>query len=351
MDDSETSWISELGLEDSFFSGQCDMLDFLEEDLSASLLGEDMQNSWSQEFINSSSSTLMPRSDSTTSLCTSCPMDSPHIGMEMVETQPNPDSQTTDNNMAPSPMILTFGNVKAPKMNAQHVSIGMLNPEHEAVSEVLISSCGSDINLEEAAKKAHSTKKTPRSRPASQTYDHIIAERKRREQLSQQFVALSAIVPGLKKMDKTSVLGDAINYLKQLQERVKKLEEKTSKQTVESLVIVKRTQLFLEEEGSSDDQGLHDEQHLPEIEAKLCDKNVLLRIQCEKHRGVLVKILSVMHKFDMAVINTNVTPFGTLALDITIVAEFHVLEVDKELKLTMKELVKSLRSALKRRLE
>jgi len=33
---------------------------------------------------------------------------------------------------------------------------------------------------------------------------HIMAERKRREKLSQKFIAPSAIVPGLKKMDKTS---------------------------------------------------------------------------------------------------------------------------------------------------
>jgi hypothetical protein len=38
------------------------------------------------------------------------------------------------------------------------------------------------------------------SRPASQNQDHILAERKRREKLSQRFIALSKIVPGLKKV-------------------------------------------------------------------------------------------------------------------------------------------------------
>ncbi|KAF7843064.1 nicotiana tabacum ORF protein [Senna tora] len=54
-------------------------------------------------------------------------------------------------------------------------------------------------------------------------------EWKRREKLSQRFIALSALVPGLKKMDKASVLGDAIKYLKQLQEKVKSLEEEEAK--------------------------------------------------------------------------------------------------------------------------
>lgn len=34
----------------------------------------------------------------------------------------------------------------------------------------------------------------------SQAQDHILAERKRREKLSQRFIALSALVPGLKKV-------------------------------------------------------------------------------------------------------------------------------------------------------
>ncbi|KAK1316994.1 Transcription factor bHLH25 [Acorus calamus] len=35
--------------------------------------------------------------------------------------------------------------------------------------------------------------------PSHTQADHIIAERKRREKLSQRFIALSAIIPGLKK--------------------------------------------------------------------------------------------------------------------------------------------------------
>lgn len=44
-------------------------------------------------------------------------------------------------------------------------------------------------------KAAASTTRNP-----TQAQDHVIAERKRREKLSQRFIALSAIVPGLKKV-------------------------------------------------------------------------------------------------------------------------------------------------------
>lgn len=41
---------------------------------------------------------------------------------------------------------------------------------------------------------------TRSSRPSVQAQDHIMAERKRREKLSQRFIALSALLPGLKKV-------------------------------------------------------------------------------------------------------------------------------------------------------
>lgn len=40
----------------------------------------------------------------------------------------------------------------------------------------------------------------PLTRSQSNAQDHILAERKRREKLTQRFVALSALVPGLKKV-------------------------------------------------------------------------------------------------------------------------------------------------------
>ncbi|KAL3538166.1 hypothetical protein ACH5RR_001532 [Cinchona calisaya] len=81
------------------------------------------------------------------------------------------------------------------------------------------------------------------------------------------------------QMDKTLVLGDAIKYLKHLQERVKTLEKQATKQTMESVVLVKKSQLLVEDEGSSLDEmaGRTDPEHQqPEIESKVCDKQVLL---------------------------------------------------------------------------
>ncbi|KAH9694858.1 BHLH domain-containing protein [Citrus sinensis] len=170
----------------------------------------------------------------------------------------------------------------------------------------------------------------------SNTQDHIIAERKRREKLSQRFIALSAIVPGLKKMDKASVLGDAIKYLKQLQERVKILEEQANKKTIESVVFVKKTQLS--DEGDNPNGAFNEA--LPEIEARFCDKSVLIRVHCEKRKGVFEKIVAEIEKLHLTVINSSVMTFGSSVLDVTIIAQ-----MDVEFNMTVKDLVKNLHSA------
>lgn len=191
------------------------------------------------------------------------------------------------------------------------------------------------------------------SKPPSTSQDHIIAERKRREKLSQRFIALSAIVPGLKKMDKATVLADAIKYVKQLQERVKGLEDLTAKRTVESVVLVKKSQLVpSDDDTSSSDEnfdgasaaksdGTGEPSSLPEIEAKVTDKTVLLRVHCHKRKGVLVKLLAEIERLHLSVVNTSVMPFAGSVLDITIIAQ-----MDEEFSMSVKDLVRALNAAI-----
>lgn len=182
------------------------------------------------------------------------------------------------------------------------------------------------------------------SRPAAQNQDHILAERKRREKLSERFIALSKIVPGLKKMDKASVLGDAIKYVKTLQEQVKGMEEVARRRPVESAVLVKKSQLAADEDdGSSCDENFEGaDAGLPEIEARMSDRTVLVKIHCENRRGVLVAALSELESMDLTIMNTNVLPFTTSSIDITIMAT-----AGEHFSLSVKDIVRKLHQAFK----
>jgi hypothetical protein len=123
-------------------------------------------------------------------------------------------------------------------------------------------------------------------------------------------------------MDKATVLGDAIKYLKKLQEKVRDLEEEQNmKKSVETVVVVKKSQLRNDVENSSAEYGGPFDEELPEIEARFCDRNVLIRIHCEKSNGVVEKTIHQIEKLHLKVTNSSVMTFGSCALDITIMAQ------------------------------
>ncbi|XP_028764270.1 transcription factor bHLH18-like [Neltuma alba] len=190
----------------------------------------------------------------------------------------------------------------------------------------------------------HEKKTAALTRNPLQAKDHVMAERKRREKLCQRFIALSAILPGLKKMDKASVLGDAINYVKQLQERVQTLEEQVAKKAVETAVFVNRSVVYADDDGSSSDENSNGcaDQSLPEIEARVSGKEVLIRIHCDKRSGSAATILSQLQHLHLTVQSSSFLPFGNTTLDITIVAQ-----MNKEERVTAKDVVRSLRQGLR----
>ncbi|CAN7136729.1 hypothetical protein BRARA_D01362 [Brassica rapa] len=188
--------------------------------------------------------------------------------------------------------------------------------------------------------------------------EHVLAERKRRQKLNERLIALSALLPGLKKADKASVLEDAIKHLKQLQERVKKLEEERvgTKKMDQSVILVKRSQVYMDDDSSSysstcsaaasplssslDEVSIL-KQTMPMIEARVSDRDLLIRIRCEKNKGCLVKILSSLEKFRLEVVNSFTLPFGNSTLVITILSK-----MDNKFSRPIEDVVKNIRLAL-----
>ncbi|KAL8117848.1 hypothetical protein AgCh_015663 [Apium graveolens] len=181
----------------------------------------------------------------------------------------------------------------------------------------------------------------PVKRTPLQAQDHVLAERKRRERLTQRFIALSSLVPGLKKMDKASVLEDATNYIKHLEERVKTLEEKTvaSNAKNQAVVSLKRSRKHLDEESSSsnEDSECFPRESFPEIEVRMSEGNVMFRVQSKNIAGLAVKLFSKIEKLHMTIISSSVMPFSNSSLLITIISQ-----MDSEFHMSANDLVKTL---------
>lgn len=182
--------------------------------------------------------------------------------------------------------------------------------------------------------------------------EHVIAERKRREKLTQRFILLSSLLPGLKKLDKASVLGEAARYLKQLQEQVKVLEEQTSQTAVESSVVTNSkkhktlsTQHDLNPSSSSSSNDNFDssssEDPLPEIQARFSDKDVLINVQCQSKQGLVPRILEEIQKLHLSIVNCNAMPFAKCTMVVTVVAK-----MNDEFSATTVELVSMIRQNL-----
>lgn len=118
-------------------------------------------------------------------------------------------------------------------------------------------------------------------------------------------------------MDKTSVLCDAIKYVKELKEQVKLLEEQSKKKSVESMVDEDISYTSSCKETSKTNMSL------PEFKARLSGKNVVIRILCEKDKAVMVNVYREIEKLHLSVIGGSSLPFGSSLLAITIIAKVH----------------------------
>ncbi|TVU46772.1 hypothetical protein EJB05_06331, partial [Eragrostis curvula] len=149
--------------------------------------------------------------------------------------------------------------------------------------------------------------------PRPYAHEHIMAERKRREKINHLFAELSAVIPGLSKMDKATILSNATSYVKELQEDLKAREAAGSDlvRNIETVVLVK--------------EPCHATpaatKPLPEVEARFLGNSLMVRIHCENSKGVTAKVLAAIEELHLGNIDANIMSFSACTLIITITAK------------------------------
>ncbi|KAK8495704.1 hypothetical protein V6N13_028983 [Hibiscus sabdariffa] len=81
-------------------------------------------------------------------------------------------------------------------------------------------------------------KKSKTNKLQGQPSKNLMAERRRRKRLNDRLSMLRSIVPKISKMDRTSILGDTIDYMKELLERINKLQEDETKEGINQQILL-----------------------------------------------------------------------------------------------------------------
>ncbi|GKD83918.1 transcription factor MYC2-like protein, partial [Tanacetum coccineum] len=109
---------------------------------------------------------------------------------------------------------------------------------------------------------------------------HVEAERQRREKLNHRFYALRSVVPYVSKMDKASLLADAVTYINELKSKIQTLEN--NKGSESSLVSPRKdNQLNINQFNHVHDQRNtgHSTANQVEVEVKLLESEAIIRVQ------------------------------------------------------------------------
>ncbi|XP_021770217.1 transcription factor bHLH3-like [Chenopodium quinoa] len=135
------------------------------------------------------------------------------------------ESHVAGNDIGPKNIFVSPSNGKhgehGDKKLFSEINFGGSNPETDFPA---LDEASKEFLLHAAELRA---RKRPVRRPASgreEAMSHVLAERQRREKLNQRFYALRAVVPNISKMDKASLLLDAISYINDLQTKISALE-------------------------------------------------------------------------------------------------------------------------------
>ncbi|KAL5063209.1 hypothetical protein RYX36_024946 [Vicia faba] len=151
---------------------------------------------------------------------------------------------------------------------------------------------------------------------------NLITERNRRNKIKKGLFTLRSLVPNITKMDRAAIVGDAIEYIKELQRQKIELQEKVDVLDVEDCkenTLQMRVQGDKEKPPSELNQSSSDSVRKTQMKLQVEVNHVrrtefLIKLCCEMKQGGFSKLIEAIDSFGLHVVNANMTPFDDKVL-------------------------------------
>ncbi|WOG88768.1 hypothetical protein DCAR_0208003 [Daucus carota subsp. sativus] len=142
---------------------------------------------------------------------------------------------------------------------------------------------------------------------------NLITERNRRTRIKEGLFTLRALVPNISKMDRAAILGDAIDYIKELENTARNCQAELKEMEEDGCSKDNGASEILELKGSYEDnkRSLANETlqgSAVEIEVnQISQKDIWLKVVHSQKRDGFLRLMKTVHSLGLQVIDANVT--------------------------------------------
>ncbi|XP_054805042.1 transcription factor bHLH35 isoform X2 [Prosopis cineraria] len=169
---------------------------------------------------------------------------------------------------------------------------------------------------------------SPDGAASSAASKNIVSERNRRKKLNERLFALRAVVPNISKMDKASIIKDAIDYIQHLHEQERSIEAEISelesgkqitKQSSSDIDYEQDLPVLLRSKKKKTGQQLYDSaissrnSPVEVLELKVThmgEKTIVVSLTCSKRTNTMVKLCEAFESLKLKIITANITCFS-----------------------------------------